>query len=108
MLEKKDTSVFSNKQADDVLKAHKIKELYVSGISINFCIKDLILASRTKFGTVVSGALQRGYKVNLVVDGIAGIDYQPGDQYRVLMQLGAAGARPVTTAQAIEEILMDK
>jgi len=108
VIEKKDICVFTNKDADEMLRGKKIDELYVSGIAIKFCIRDLILSSRTKYGDKIAGALQRGYKVNVVVDAIAGADVKPGDQYRVLMELGAGGARPVTTQLALAEISKEK
>ncbi|MFC1698101.1 cysteine hydrolase family protein [Nanoarchaeota archaeon] len=105
VLEKVDLSVFTNEKADKELKARGIDELYVTGVATEYCVKGAVM-----------NALELGYKVNLVVDGIAGVDkivlpdetVVPGTFGAVnnaLLEMGNAGAQPVYTNQVLEEMV---
>ncbi len=94
VIPKQDLSVFTNSKADYMLREAEIHELYVTGVATEYCVKGAVL-----------DALAANYKVNIVVDAIAGVDLQPGDQYKALIEMGNKGARPVTTKQALEEML---
>ncbi len=92
--EKQDLSMFTNKEADKVLRQYGISELYITGVATEYCVRAAALDAR-----------KLGYKVNVVVDAIAGVDLQKGDQYKALLEMGNAGVRPVTTKQALEELV---
>ena len=89
--EKQDLSFFTNPEADKDMKAKGIDELILTGVATNLCVTEAAL-----------DALKKQYKVNIVVDAVAGIDINPGDQANALMKMGAAGAKPLYTAQALE------
>ncbi len=97
IIPKQDLSMFTNKEADGLLRAKGIDELVVTGIATEHCVR-----------TAVLDAVELGYKVSVVVDAIAGVDRQPGDQYRALIEMGNAGARPVYTREVLEEVVRIK
>ena len=94
VIAKQDLSFFTNREADRLLKQHGIAALDFTGVATEYCVR--------------AGALDAanlGYKVNVVVDAIAGVDLQKGDQYRALLEMGNAGIRPIYTKQLLEEML---
>jgi nicotinamidase/pyrazinamidase len=94
VIEKQDLSMFTNPEADKILREKGINELYVMGVATEYCVRGAVL-----------DAAKLNYKVNVVMDAIAGVDVQKGDQYRALLEMGNAGARPVYAKQALEEIV---
>jgi len=105
VLEKQDLSMFKNKEADKLLREKGVDELYVTGVATEYCVRGATL-----------DALAKGYKVNIVVDAIAGVDEiklpdgnavpeTKGAVNRALLEMGNAGAQPVYTAKALEEIM---
>lgn len=105
VIEKQDLSVFTNKRADRMLKERGIDELYVVGVATEYCVRAATL-----------DALNLGYKVNVVVDGIAGVDEiklpdgtsVPGTKGAVanaLLEMGAAGAKPMYAAKVLEDLV---
>jgi len=102
IMEKKDLSLFTCENPDH-LKNMGITELYVTGVATEYCVISLCIDTVSKTGQEVKGALSRGFKVNIVVDAIKGVNLKPGDEYRALVELGAKGARPVYTHQAVKE-----
>ncbi|MCX6707972.1 MAG: cysteine hydrolase [Candidatus Woesearchaeota archaeon] len=105
VLEKQTLFMFSNPDADAVLRQKGVDELYITGVATEYCVRAAAL-----------DAIARGYKVNVVVDAIAGVDEivladgtsvpeTKGAVARALMEMGNAGARPVYTARVLEEIV---
>ena len=94
VIEKQELSMFTNPEADNWLRQRGVDELYIAGVATEYCVRGAAL-----------DALAKGYRVNLIVDAIEGVDLQKGDKYRALVEMGNAGARPVTAAAALEEIL---
>ncbi len=94
VINKQDLSVFTNPEADRMLKQRGIDELLVTGVATEYCVRGATL-----------DALARQYRVNVVVDAIAGVDINPGDQYRALLEMGNAGAKPIYANQALEQMV---
>ena len=105
VIPKQDLSVFTNKEAERLLRERGVDELYVTGVATEYCVRGAAL-----------DALAKGYKVNLVVDAIAGVDEiklpdgtvvpeTKGAVNRALLEMGNAGARPVYTAKVLEELV---
>jgi len=105
VIEKQDLSVFTNPETDKLLRERGIDELIVTGVATEYCVR----------GAVLDG-LELKYKVNVVVDGIAGVDEivlpdgtsvpgTKGAEARSLIEMGNVGARPMYTAQVLEEIV---
>jgi nicotinamidase-related amidase len=105
VLEKQDLSVFTNREADRRLREAGVDELYVTGVATEYCVRGATL-----------DALAKGYKVNIVVDAIAGVDEirlpegtavpeTKGAVNRSLLEMGNAGAKPLYTAKALDEMV---
>ncbi len=105
VIPKQDLSVFTNKEADRLLRERGIDELYVMGVATEYCVRGAAL-----------DALTKGYKVNVVVDAIAGVDEiklpdgtvvpeTKGAVARALLEMGNAGAKPMYTANVLEELV---
>lgn len=105
VIEKQDLSMFTNPRADYLLKYDLIDELYIAGVATEYCVRGAAL-----------DAIAKGYKVNLVVDAIAGVDEiklpdgnvvpeTKGAVNRALLEMGNAGAKPMYTAQVLKEMI---
>lgn len=94
VIEKQALSLFSNPNADKYLKERNIDDLLMTGGATEYCV----------LGGGMDG-IKNKYKVSLVVDAIAGIDINRGDQYKACVEMGRAGIEPKYTKQALEEII---
>jgi nicotinamidase/pyrazinamidase len=105
IVEKDDLGMFTNKEADKLLREKGVDELYITGVATEYCVK-----------AAAMGAIKLGYKVNLVVDAIAGVDEivlpngkavpeTKGAIAKALMEMGDAGIKPIYTANALEEMV---
>lgn len=105
VLEKQALSMFTNPDADAILKRNDVDEIYLTGVATEYCVRAAAL-----------DAIARGYKVNVVVDAIAGVDEivlangssvpeTKGAVARALLKMGNAGAKPVYTTKALDEIV---
>jgi len=64
-----------------ILRERGVGRILVGGLATEYCVK----------ATVLDG-LREGFEVALLLDGIAGIDANPGDVDRALREMEAAGA----------------
>jgi len=71
----------------DILQQLEITRLYVGGLATDYCVKATVL-----------GALQRGFEVVLLQDGIAAVNLQPEDGVKAIAEMEQAGARVQTVA----------
>ncbi|MFH1511377.1 MAG: isochorismatase family cysteine hydrolase [Candidatus Woesearchaeota archaeon] len=94
VIEKQEMSMFTNKDADKLLRSKGIDELYVVGVATEYCVRAAAL-----------GAASLGYKVNVVVDAISGVDIKKGDSTYALLEMGKAGVLPKYTSQVLEEMV---
>lgn len=74
-----------------LLQARGVDALTVLGLATDYCVKATVLH-----------ALERGYDVDVVVDGCRAVDLQPGDGEAALDELAAAGARLVHSADLLD------
>ncbi|MGD0330768.1 MAG: bifunctional nicotinamidase/pyrazinamidase [Nitrososphaeria archaeon] len=74
-------SVFQGTGLDALLRKNAIKELFVAGLTTDYCVKN----------TVIDG-LAMGYKVYLLVDAIKGVEVNPGDSQRAIEEMISKGA----------------
>jgi len=58
-----------------------VKELYVGGLAIDYCVK-----------TTVLDGLKEGFKVYLLVDAVRGVDREEGDSGRAVEEMKKKGA----------------
>ena len=66
----------------ELLAENGITHLCIGGLATDYCVRATVL-----------DALQRGLAVTLLLDGIAGVNLQPGDAERAIEEMRAAGAR---------------
>ncbi len=77
----------------------------MTGVATEYCVRGATL-----------DALAKDYKVNLVVDAVAGVDEiklpdgtvvpeTKGAVNRALLEMGNKGAKPVYTARALDELV---
>ena len=65
-----------------LLKEFGVRELYIGGLATDYCVKATGL-----------DALDRGFKVTILLDAVRGVDLKPGDADRALAELASRGAR---------------
>ncbi len=65
----------------DDLRARQIDHVSVAGLTTDYCVKETVLDAR-----------RGGLAVTVLADAIAGINVQPGDADRALVEMAAAGA----------------
>lgn len=94
IIEKQTLSAFSNSDLERILKKEGVDTLIITGVATEYCVKEAALGSR-----------ERDFEAYVVVDAIAGVDLQAGDQYKALVEMGLKGVRPVYTKQVLEELL---
>jgi nicotinamidase-related amidase len=82
---------FANPLLDEQLAAGQIGEVFIAGIDAGFCVKKTIL-----------GALNRGYRVNVVREGIATRHSTPLDEH--IAGYEKAGAAMTSLASAKTEL----
>jgi len=66
---------------DDCLKARGIKNIYIAGLTTEYCIKYSVL-----------DAIELGFNVFVVEDGCRGVNLHAGDDARALKEMRKAGA----------------
>lgn len=83
---------FDNNHKNDTglnnyLKSKNVDELYVTGLATDYCVKFTVL-----------DALKLGYKTNVVVDAVRGVDLNQGDVDKALKEMHDAGANIVQSS----------
>lgn len=79
-------SAFDGRTADgrsflDLLREARVEHLYVAGLATDYCVRQTTLH-----------ALGAGIRVTVLGDAIAGVDLQPGDSARAIVEMRQAGA----------------
>ncbi len=80
----KDFDAYSGFQGtilDDLLKERGIKRVFIGGVATDYCVKNTVL-----------GALNLGYQVFVLEDGIKGVDLNKGDVERAINEMMSKGA----------------
>lgn len=88
--EKDSYSVFHAEDASGVsfpalLKLYGIKEIYIAGMATDYCVR---------FSTL--DALKQGFKVQVLIDAIKGVDLKPADSENAIKEMAKRGAKKVT------------
>ena len=71
-----------------ILKKRHMKELYIAGLATDYCVKASVL-----------DALEKKFKVYVLVDAIKGVDLVKDDSQKALNAMIAAGAQTMTFTQ---------
>jgi nicotinamidase/pyrazinamidase len=65
-----------------ILRDHGIKKLVIGGLATDYCVLSSVIEAR-----------QAGLEVDVIADGICGVEVHPGDTERAIEQMKLAGAR---------------
>ncbi len=71
----------TNIQLNNYLKENKVDELYICGLTTEYCVKNTVL-----------DALEADYKTFVVRDAVEAVKAQPGDEEKAWQEMQAAGA----------------
>jgi nicotinamidase/pyrazinamidase len=74
-------SAFDETDLASQLRELEVEELLVGGLAIDYCVKSTVL-----------DALSLGFKVKALEDAMRAVELQPGDGYRAIEEMRAAGA----------------
>jgi len=74
-------SGFQGTVLDSLLRERGIRRVFVGGVATDYCVKNTVL-----------GAINLGYEAFLLLDGIKGVDVNPGDSERAIEEMLRAGA----------------
>ena len=83
-------SGFQETTLDSELRRLGVRRVFIGGLATDYCVKNTVL-----------DALNLGYEVLLLLDGIKGIDVNPGDSERAIREMLNRGAIGIT----IEDII---
>jgi nicotinamidase/pyrazinamidase len=67
---------------DAWLREHKVRRIWVVGLATDYCVRATVL-----------DALTLGYAVEVVAEGVRGVEVTPGDTARAFDEMARAGAR---------------
>ena len=94
IIEKKTFSGFSNRKMDIALQLNNVKEVYVTGVATDYCVKHTALEAQ-----------KYGYETYLVTDAIQGAEVNKGDTNNALIKMGNAGIKSIKTNEVLENIV---
>jgi nicotinamidase/pyrazinamidase len=91
-------SVFQAKDASrkdfiELLKTLSIQELYVAGLATDYCVKYSAM-----------DAINKGFKVKILIDAIKGVNLKPNDSKETLDFLTKVGAKKLTLKHVEDEL----
>ena len=78
-------SGFQGTILNDLLKERGIKRVFVGGVATDYCVKNTVL-----------GAINLGYQVFLLEDGIKGVNLKEGDVERAINEMLEKGTTLIT------------
>lgn len=76
----------------DYLKEHGITDLYIAGLTTDYCVKFSVL-----------DALHLGFRAHVIQDACKPVNLSPNDEEKALAEMKKAGAIVTTTAQVLKE-----
>ncbi|UOB18827.1 isochorismatase family protein [Abyssalbus ytuae] len=76
----------TNINLDNFLKEKGVTELYVCGLTTEYCVKNSVL-----------DALSHHYKTYVIKDAVAGVKAHPGDEDKAWQEMKVAGATIITS-----------
>ncbi len=82
-----------NTELKKILVNLRITTLFVGGLATDYCVKSTVL-----------DALKYGFKVNLLIDAIKGVNLNPEDSTKAIEAMVKSGAQKMTLAQFLKTI----
>jgi len=83
-------SGFQGTDLEKRLKGIGVEEVFIGGLAMDYCVKE-----------TASEALAAGLKVDLIKDGVKGVNRRTGDSGVALRELASRGARLITSSDAV-------
>jgi len=83
-------SAFQGTDLEKRLRTIGVEEIFVGGIATDYCVKESVL-----------DALTVGLRVNVIEDGVRGVDRRPDDSGVALQEVATRGARLVSASDAV-------
>jgi nicotinamidase/pyrazinamidase len=77
---------------DDYLKKKKIKDVYITGLATDYCVKWSVM-----------DAITLGYNVFVITDAVRGVDLVSGDSQKALEEMRSSGAQLVHSSEVIKK-----
>ncbi len=81
----------------DYLKAHQINEIYVMGLTTDYCVKATAL-----------DALSCGLDCYLITDGCRAVNLEEGDEAKAIEEMKAAGVQVISSASILQSAAVSK
>lgn len=78
---------------NDLLKLNEIKTLYIMGLATDYCVKYTVI-----------DAIDLGYEVYLIEDGIKGVNLNTNDSQKAIDEMCSRGARLINSSKIIDSI----
>lgn len=75
---------------DEILKAHKINELYIGGLATDYCVKNAVL-----------DACKLNYETYLLIDACKAVNLKHDDGIKAVVEMMDADVEIVTTAEVL-------
>lgn len=75
---------------DSVLRENGVREVYVSGLTTEYCVK-----------STAADSMKKGYKTYLITDAVEGIRQNPGDVREALNEMTGMGIQMIRSDQII-------
>ncbi len=76
----------------ELLSERGVETLLVGGLATDYCVRASVL-----------DALKHGFRVKVLTDAIRGVNLQPDDSARALMEMKQAGAELISSKQLLSE-----
>lgn len=86
-------SGFQGTDLESRLKKAGVGEIFLGGLATDYCVKESC-----------DDALRAGFKVNVLKDCVKAVNAKSGDGARALKEMGEAGARLITSQNAIKRM----
>lgn len=86
-------SAFDETDLASQLHHQAVEEVIIGGLATDYCVKNTVL-----------DALKHGFKVKALKNAMRAVDLQPGDGYRALEEMRAAGAEIVSTEESAQSV----
>lgn len=80
----------TNENLAEYLKNKKVEELYISGLTAEYCVKTTTLDS-----------IENGFRTNVIKDAVEGIYQHEGDVEKAFAEMEEAGAKIIITNQIL-------
>jgi len=81
----------TNMSLDEFLKDRGITDLYIAGLTTDYCVKETALAARAN-----------GFNTYVVEDAIRPVEVNPGDAEKAIAEMKAAGAVMINSSEVIK------